>query len=312
MRRTAVIFALAAACAVAPAGALAQARRSPPGHGAAAHGAGAAATTSTQPQDALTLRDAREALHSNDPDRVILAIDSLTLLGTADVIPPLVDLLRSGPTDRITDYTVEKLGIIGRPEAIEELSDLLHHRRATVRAAAIEALAQITDPRVRALIESGLHDSDPEVRGQAAEALGEISSRQSVPLLLRAFERGVPEAAEAIGKLGEASTAVSANAAWDREDPRNTTHPRTLAMWLGRTPLSVLLRGFEAYLNRTDIPVNTRIEIIVRLEQQASAQVRDFLQRWVSQLPPAYRGRDRARAELAIQQIRVPTSGGSR
>jgi hypothetical protein len=128
--------------------------------------------------------------------------------------------------------------------------------------------------------------------------------------LFHAFERGVPEAAESIGKLGEANTAVSSDAAWDREDPRSTTHPHTLAMWLGRTPLSVLLRGFEGYLNRRDVSVATKEQIIVRLEQQASAQVRDFLQRWVSSLPAGYHGRDRARAELAIQQIHV--AGGSR
>jgi HEAT repeat protein len=223
----------------------------------------------------------------------------------------LVELLRSGPSDRITDYIVEKLGIIGRPEAIEELSNLLEHRRAGVRRAAIHALAQIHDARVRPLIESGLHDSDPEVRGESATALGEIGARQSVDLLFRAFERSVPEAAESIGRLGEANTAVSSEAAWDREDPRTTRHHHTLAMYLGHVPLSILLRGFERFLNRNDIPAATKEQIVVRLEQQASAQVRDFLQRWVASLPPSYHGRDRARAELAIQQIRVPSGGGA-
>ncbi len=300
MHRIAVSLALALAMS-GPGLAHAQARRAPRG--------GSAAAGNDRPQETLSLREAVEALHATDPERVIQGVDALTVLGGAQVIPPLVELLRAGPSDRITDYVVEKLGIIGQPAAIEELTNLLHHRRASVRQAAVNALAQIRDDRVRPLVESGLHDSESAVRGQAATALGEIGASQSVELLFHAFERGVPEAAESIGRLGEASTAVSSEATWDHEDPRTTRHRHTLAMWLGRAPLSVLLRGFERYLNRRDVPVAVKEQIVVRLEQQASAQVREFLQRWVSSLPPAYRGRDRARAELAIQQIRVPTGG---
>ena len=310
MRRTALFLALGAFVA-APG--VAHAQRPRAGAARARPTARAAgrpnAAADERPQETLSLREAREALHATDPERVIQGVDSLTVLGTAEAIPPLVELLHSGPSDRVTDYTVEKLGIIGQPAAIEELSNTLHHRRSTVRRAAIRALAQIRDDRVRRLIESALHDSDAEVRGEAASALGEIGARQSVGLLFRAFERGVPEAAEAIGRLGESNTAVSTDAAHDREDPRTTQHTHTLAQWLGRSPLSVLLRGFERYLNRNDINAATKEQIIVRLEQQASGQVREFLQRWVTSLPPAYRGRDRARAELAIQQIRVPTGG---
>ena len=103
--------------------------------------------------------------------------------------------------------------------------------------------------------------------------------------------------------------AVSTDAAHDREDPRTTTRRVTLSMWLGRAPLSVLLRGFERFMNRRDVPVPVKVLMITRLEQQASAQVRDFLQRWVQHLPASYRGPDRVRAELAIRQIRVPSGG---
>lgn len=291
---------LAAALALAPAvSARAQARPA-----AAARGG-----TRAPGQDVLSVREAREALRSTDPDRIIQGIDSLTVAGTDEAVTAIVELLRAGPIDRVTDYAVEKLGIIGRPSAIEELSNLTRHRRPAVRRAALNALAQIRDDRVRALLEGGLHDSDGEVRAEAAESLGAIGARAAVPLLFRAFERGVPEAAEAIGRLAEPAVAVSSEPAHDREDPRATSRRVTLAMWLGRAPLSVLLRGFEQFLNRRDVPVPLKVQIITRLEQQASAQVRDFLQRWVQHLPASYRGPDRARAELAIRQIRVPTGG---
>jgi HEAT repeat protein len=298
MRRTAFVLALAA-ISVAPAAAHAQRRSAPRG----------AATE--RPQETLSPREAREALRSDDENRVMQGIDALTVIGTPDVVPPILELLRSGPPDSVTDHAVEKLGMIGHPSAIDELANMLHHRRPAARRAAITALSRVRDERVRALIESGLHDSDATVRGAAATALGGIGARQSVPLLMRAFERGVPQAAEAIGRLGDAATAVSSDAAWDREDPRTTSHPRTLAMWLGRMPISVLLDGFKQYLNRRDISPAVKEQIIVRLEQQASAHVREFLQTWVQSLPAGYRGRDRARAELAIQQIRVPAGGAA-
>jgi HEAT repeat protein len=188
-------FTISLALVAAATGANAQARRAPRG------GTGAAAANE-RPQETLSLREATEALHSTDPERVIQGVDSLTVLGGAPSVPPLVELLRSGPSDRITDYVVEKLGIIGHPAAIDELSNLLRHRRESVRQAAVQALAQIHDDRVRPLIESALHDSNSQVRGQAAQALGEIGARQSVELLFHAFERGGPEAAVSIGRLG--------------------------------------------------------------------------------------------------------------
>lgn len=302
-----LVFSLAAALALVPAvNAHAQAR---PAAGRPAAGRPAAG----QPQqEVLSVRDAREALRSTDTDRVLQGIDSLTVAGTDDAVSAIVELLRAGPVDRVTNYAVEKLGIIGRPSAIEELSNLTRHRRTAVRRAAYNALAQIRDDRVRPLLEGGLHDSEAEVRAEAAESLGAIGARQSVGLLFRAFERGVPEAAESIGQLADPTVAVSTEAAHDREDPRSTTRRVTLSMWLGRAPLSVLLRGFERFLNRRDVPVNVKVLMITRLEQQASGQVRDFLQRWVAALPAAYRGPDRARAELAIRQISVAPAGGGR
>jgi HEAT repeat protein len=308
MRAKPLIATLAVFLVSSPLGA--QVRR-PVRPGPAARPTRGTGNNSGGPQETLSVSEAATALRSNDPERVMAGVDSLTVLGTVDAVARIVALLQSGPVDVVTDYAVEKLGIIGDPSAVPELAELIRHRRPLVRIKALTALAQIRDPRVRSLLESGLHDSNGEVRGAAARALGELGARDSVPMLFRAFERGVPEAAESIGRLGDALSAVSPDPNWDREDPRSTSRRPTLAMWLGRMPLSVLLRGFERFLGRNDIHATAKVQIIIRLEQQASAQVREFLQRWVASLPPNYRGPDRARAELAIQQIRVPTGSGA-
>ncbi len=249
----------------------------------------------TQPaQRPPTLREAVQRLQSSNPDEVSDAIDALTRIGTPEVVPPLVALIHQGLPDDLLETVVTKLGIIGRPEAIDELSALLHHRRPAVRQKAVTALSRIRDPRVRALIESALRDSDGAVRGEAATALGRINARASVELLQRAFERNVPEAAESIGALGDVAAA-------DR-----------LLEAVGRARLSVLLPGFRRFLDRRDLSDDTKVRIIEQLVTRApTAEVKAFLREWVATVLPTDRTRTRARAraERAIRQINDAPAG---
>lgn len=244
----------------------------------------------------LTLREATQRLQSRDPDEIVEGVDALTRIGTAEAVPPLVALVHGGLSDGLLDLVVTKLGILGRPEAIDELSSLLHHRRAAVRLRAVTSLSQIRDPRNRELIESGLRDSDSGVRAEAARALGRINARASLALLQRAFERNIPEAAESIGALGDAAAA-------DR-----------LLEAVGHHPLSVLLPGFRRFLDRRDLLDPVKLRIVEQLVSRSpTTQVKAFLQEWVRELPPADRSRSRARAELAIRQINdAPAAGAPR
>ena len=278
-RHSAVFVCLAAIAALAPA----PAQPRPP----------APANAAARP---LTLREATQRLQSADPDEITEGVDALTRIGTAEAVPPLVTLARSGLPDDLLDLVVTKLGILGRPEAIEELGSLMRHRRAAVRQRAVTSLSQIRDERSRPLIESGLRDSDQSVRAEAARALGRINARASLALLQRAFERNIPEAAESIGALGDAAAA-------DR-----------LLESVGRSPLSVLLPGFRRFLDRRDLPDPVKLRIVEQLVSRSpTTQVKAFLQEWVRELPPADRSRARARAELAIRQINdAPAPGASR
>jgi HEAT repeat protein len=235
---------------------------------------------------AIPLREAVQLLQSANGDEVLTGLDALVRIGTPDVIPPMVDLIHRGVADDTLENVVEKLGIIGRPEAIDELSSLLHHRRSTVREKAVTALSRIRDNRVRPLLESGLRDSEPTVRGAAARALGEINARPSVELLQRAFERNVPEAAESLGRLGTVAIAEH------------------MLESVGRSPLGILLPGFRRFLDRRDITDPAKLHIIEQLVARSpTSEVKRFLQSWVDSLPPTNRTPSRTRAMLAIQQI---------
>lgn len=234
----------------------------------------------------VPLREAVQMLQSANGDEVLTGLDALVRLGTPDVVPPMVDLIHRGVDDSTLENVVEKLGIIGRPEAIDELSALLHHRRSSVREKAVTALSHIRDNRVRPLLESGLRDSEPTVRGAAARSLGEIGARQSVELLQRAFERNVPEAAESLGRLGTVAVAEH------------------MLESVGRSPLGILLPGFRRFLDRRDIADPAKLHLIEQLVTRSpTGEVKRFLQQWVDSLPPTNRTPARARAMLAILQI---------
>src|SRR6185436_7402345 len=92
-----------------------------------------------------------------------------------------------------------------RPDAAPILAQLVAHRRAAVRKRAIEAIASAHATGATAALVGALDDVDPTVRGAAATALAQMRAVNSLPQLFEAYERGVPEAATAVGQLARQS-----------------------------------------------------------------------------------------------------------
>lgn len=244
-----------------------------------------------------TVRDVDEIaarLESGNADEVREAIDLLSVIDHPSVVPPLARLLRSGRSDEVTDRALTALRGLAHPSAIDVLVEFTHHRRARARRLAYQALAAIDDRRVPELLEQGLRDSDRNIRAAAARALGEIGARRSVETLFLAFDRGVVEAAIAIGKLGNRGTVE-----------QFTEH-------LGRMPLSVMLSGYHEYVRRDDIPDEVKIDIINRLGEVSGPMVRQFLQRYLDTFPTRGRAsRSRLRQVVVDTLRRIPGHAGS-
>lgn len=208
-------------------------------------------------------------LRSANADEVREAITLLTILNDRAAIEPLSDLLRSGQSDVITDAALEALQRLAMPEAIPVLSEFTHHRRVGARRRAYAAIAAIrNDRRVAPLLEQGLRDSDRAIREETAQALGRIGSRSSINLLFRAFERGVLGAAEAIGRLGTEADVERFHA------------------FLGRVPISVMLGGYEQFLQRRDISDAVKVDIVGRLREVSGRMVCQSLLTFRDSLPP--------------------------
>jgi hypothetical protein len=239
----------------------------------------------------IPLRDAVQMLHASSADEVREGVAALTRLGTPEVVPPLVELVESGVDDALLDYVVEKLGIIGRPEAIDELSTLLHHRRSAVREKAVKnALSHIRDNRVRAAAgERPARLRARCVRGGAAGPRGDQRPRQSVALLQRAFERNVPEASESIGRLGDWAAC------------------HRMLESVGRSPLSVLLPGFGASSTAATSPTREAAHRRAAGVALAHRGGEGFLQSWVTRSPPPTApGRAPARCWPSADPRRAP------
>ncbi|WP_039899470.1 NACHT domain-containing protein, partial [Microcystis sp. T1-4] len=102
-------------------------------------------------------------------------------------------------------FKVELLGLTKSNQVVNQLSQALEDSDGVVRGNAAEALGEIGSETAIAGLLKALEDSDGVVRGNAAAALGKIGSETAIPGLLKALEdsdRFVrSDAAEALGNI---------------------------------------------------------------------------------------------------------------
>ena len=220
-----------------------------------------------QAQEGMSEAEAVQMLGSDNPDVVRLGIETLGLSGTPSAAVAIGDRVVRGLPPELLDVAMTTLRVLGRPETVPVLTTLCHHRRVSVRARAYEPLAATRAPAAVAVLVDGLSDVDATVRGAAANGLAEIGTREQMPALLRAFDRGVAEAAPAIGKLG------------------GPDDIRRLLGALGRLPLSSLAPGLSNALIRTDLPQRLRLDVVGRLQELGTAEVRAYLEQLLVLLP---------------------------
>jgi HEAT repeat protein len=213
-------------------------------------------------------------------------VQTLAASGSKAAVGPLTQLLKTGPRNDITDSIIQTLGIIGHPSSIPILIEYLRHRRPDARIAAIYALENSKDRRVARALENALRDSNAEIRSTAALALSKQSDIESVPILFRAFERGVEDAAISIGQLG------------------NEQHALRLATYLGKADIKILLPGFDEFLRRSDVPNKAKLEILNQLFELAGPDVRRFAVAYRASFPPDTKEEKNELFKKANQMVR--------
>jgi HEAT repeat protein len=224
-------------------------------------------------------------LASDDAATASAAIDALGERGGRDSIAALARFIRAGQPDALTDRALGALGTARKTEALDVLATMTRHRRVAARIASFASIARISGERSNSLLADGLRDSDAGVRGVCARSLGERRARSQIEPLFRAFERGVPEAAVAVGRLATASELAR-------------FHAR-----LGQAPVQNMLGGYEQLLLRADIDEATKLDIVARLGEVASLTVKRFLERL--QADPSFKTQPRVQRSLIDTAKRI-------
>ncbi len=215
---------------------------------------------------AVSLEEAAIMLSSSSGDEVRSAVEALGIDGSPAAVDVLAARIRRGLPADLLDAAMETLAVVARPETTPLLMELLHHRRATVRAKAAAALAIARGPGTEQALAAALGDLDAQVRAAAAIALGQAGTAASSERLFLAFDRGVPEAAATIARIGSPADI-------DR-----------LTQYLGRQAFSLVVEALREALHRSTTPERTKLEIIGRIGELATPEAKRFLTEYAATL----------------------------
>jgi HEAT repeat protein len=205
------------------------------------------------------LDQARKLLASGDRDQVEAGIQSLGLLGGPAAVPPLVERIELGLPPELLEAAIVTLMALSQPEAGPVLYELSTHRRPEIRLRALEAISATRPQGAESALIAALSDSDPRVRAAAATALGELQAAGAMEKLFLALDRGNMEASGAIGKVVPAGEVTR------------------LVAYLGQIPLYSLGPALGEVLQRKDVPEAAKLEIVARLEELGTPEVKGYL-----------------------------------
>jgi len=212
------------------------------------------------PARAQTLEEAVAQLASPDPAVVREGIESFGLIGSAEAVAPLAERIREGLPPDLLRVALDTLTVLGQPEAGPVFFDMLSHRRPDVRLLAVQGIAACSPRGADRALATALSDSSAEVRALAATTLGELGSAASIDPLFLALDHHILEAAPALARLVDAAGATR------------------LAGYVGREPFSALRPALLTLLSRGNLASRTRVEIVARLAELATAEVRGLLE----------------------------------
>jgi HEAT repeat protein len=210
-------------------------------------------------QTKAAIASAQQLMDSGKPKEIESGIQSLGLLGTKEAVEPLAARIRQGLPADLLDQAITTLMALSQPNAGQVLFELTSHRRPEVRLRAVEAIAATNPPGAEQALIAALSDSDAKVRSAAATGLGDVGTKGSLEKLFLALDRGNFEASGAIGKIvapGEVKRLVG---------------------YLGQLPFHSLGPALAQVLQRKDVPESAKLDIVVRLEEVGTPEVKGYL-----------------------------------
>jgi HEAT repeat protein len=229
----------------------------------------AAPTGKKAAHDALNLDSMKKALESGDAERSLSALDEIELSADRRAAPLIEALLARGASTPLLLRAIEVGGALGKESTSSALSPYVKHRVPEVRRAAAQSLSRTKGSVAALALRDALRSSDAELRGTAAQGLGGLGAKDSVPDLFVVLPKDTPQAAGAIGVLcggEECSKFVGL---------------------LGKLPFDVMESGFLPLLLRTDsdVPDAAKRRLIEQLRRMATQKSSALLQTALTSFP---------------------------
>lgn len=243
-----------------------------------------AAPARTKSRPAMSLEEVAVMLSSAEENEVRTALEAAATLPAADVVPMLDERVRAGLPRVLLDVAIDSLMLLDDRNSAPLLNDLARHRRPEVRARVLDVIAAVAAPSAEQVLTTALGDQHPDVRKAAADALGELGSRTSMPTLERALELRIDGAARALGRLARP------------EDVGG------LLDYVGRTPLPTLTPMVGALLGRRDIAEADKLRSIAKVSALGGEEASQALTELLEQLPLDASPRVRRALDEAVQE----------
>lgn len=233
----------------------------------------------------LTLEEIAVMLSSNNPDEVVMAIESSALLRDPSAAALLLERVRAGLPPDMLEAALDALAVLNSPASRDVFIQMSRHRRESVRVRSVRALGSQRSPESEAALVVALGDAASSVRENAAEALGKTANTSSLGPLFLAFDRGVLNAGRSIAKLIP-----------DDQVGR-------LTGLLGRVPFSSLTFVFDLLLSRRDLPEDTKLALVAQIAELGTSDARGYFEALRTKLPEDATARLRKAIDDAASRI---------
>jgi HEAT repeat protein len=134
----------------------------------------------------------------------------------AAVVPDLLRLAKESEAPEVRHAALGALGMVGSPEGVQELLNVVQGGSAEDRAVAATALQGVKNKSAGPLLEQALQGSlPPELKGHVVAALGSAGGKSSLELLGKMARDGGEApglrgaAVRAIGEIGDSAGAAA-------------------------------------------------------------------------------------------------------
>ena len=203
-----------------------------------------------------------------DEDSVVGALQSIDDGDKVAAAPLISKLLARGGTEKVLEAALKTAQKLKAESLSTAIAPYTRHRSEEVRRQATRALLKTKGPIAVTTLEQALRSPDAVVRGTAASGLGELHAHAALPELFLAFDKGVPEAAAALGQL-------CVGAECDQFIGRT-----------GRVGFDIMQTGFDQILFRppSEVSDDAKIKLVGKLRELGTDEVGKYLsdvaERW--------------------------------